>query len=239
MKSFAMELTKTKKAKKKAILPIPKGFANRRPVLKDFLLFIPSYYDKHQEFEMPALGNVFQNDNPINIEYCSGNGQWIIDKAKNNPNINWIAVEKRFDRVLKIFKKLHDNNIKNLLVVFGEALTFSNYYLTNNSIDNIYINFPDPWPKDRHAKHRLITNEFIDRLKEITIKKGCLFFATDDRDTSSLIINTCFSNKSLKSQIENPYFKTKFEGYGNSYFEKLWLDKGRTIHYMQFINEKL
>ena len=84
-------------------LIIPFSWDERRPCLLDRLWFIPSYYTDYESWKkLFSLTEIFPNNNNAIIEYCSGNGQWIIDKAKNHPESNWIAVEKRFDRARKI-----------------------------------------------------------------------------------------------------------------------------------------
>src|SRR5690348_8334371 len=127
-------------------LKIPFAWEERRPILLDRFFYIPAEYEyKAQNFPF------FVQDQPVIIEYCSGNGQWIGARAKQNPETNWIAVEKKFDRARKIWLKIHRENIPNLTVVCGEAVIFTRFYAPPCS--EIYVNFPDPWPKLRHAKH--------------------------------------------------------------------------------------
>ena len=95
---------------KKSDLIIPFKFENRRPIIINRLLFVPRNYDKHSEFKEKKY---FVNSNPIHVEYCSGNGDWIIQKAKENPNINFIAVEMKFDRARKIWVKMHNDKVDN------------------------------------------------------------------------------------------------------------------------------
>lgn len=211
---------------------------NRKPLLKDKILYVPEYYFKHEEFEMPTLFDIFGNNNPIHLEYCSGNGDWIIERAKQNPNQNWIGVEKQFKRVRKIWSKRENNHLENLLIVCGEACTFSKYYLKPDVIDHSYINFPDPWPKDKHAKHRLIKTSFLDVLKQILKNKASLTVVTDDVDYKQQVIDICNQQEGFLSSYPSPFYVTDLEGYGYSFFKELWQNLGRTIHYMNFINEK-
>src|ERR1700731_3962169 len=127
-------------------------FEERRPLLADQVFYVPYYYEAYENYALPPLCNLFGNEYPICVEYCSGNGDWILERAKLNPEKNWIAVEKRFDRVQKIWSKLKNRGISNLFVVCGEAFTFTRFYLLNGAIEEVYINFPDPWPKHCHTK---------------------------------------------------------------------------------------
>lgn len=210
----------------------------RKPFLKEKFLTVPNFYQKHEEFgEIEFFKKkIFENKNKVFIEYCSGNGKWIIEKALKNPNINWIAVEKKFLRAKKIWQKMKNKNINNLLVVFGEGHTFTKFYLPKNSIFCVFINFPDPWPKRRHAKHRLVSKDFIKELEKVTVKDAKFFFVTDDMDTCDRILKTAFS-QNLKSFLKKPYFVENIEGYGTSHFEELWRSKGKKIKYLQFFKE--
>ena len=145
---------------KKKDFIIPFKYEDRRPIIINGLLYIPDNYFLHSQADIEIL---FNNTNPIFLEYCSGNGEWIIEKAKKFININWIAVEYSFDRARKIFVKKHNENIENLFIVFGEALIFTKCYLKDSFIDHVFINFPDPWPKTKHKKNRLVQNRYQER----------------------------------------------------------------------------
>lgn len=177
---------------------------------------------------------VFGNRHKVCIEYCSGNGAWIAAKAQANPGINWVAVERKFDRVRKIWSKIQNLKLNNLLVVCGEAHQFTRSFLTDHSIHDIYINFPDPWPKSRHAKNRLIQDEFSKELWRILEKGRSLTFVTDDRPYSEWFIDVLSRTPGFVSAYPSPFYVAPPEGYGSSYFEELWRSKGRDIRYHQF-----
>lgn len=200
----------------------------------DGVLYIPDYYEKHKDFKLPDWETIFGNNNPVVIEYCSGNGTWIADKAKDKTK-NWIAVEWRFERVQKIWSKKKNQKLDNLFIVCGDARLFISEYLQDQSIDGVYINFPDPWPKDKHAKNRLFQPPFITELTR-TLKSGAfLTIATDDPPYSQQIADVIVANPSWKSAHPAPYYVTEWEGYGASYFDSLWRQKGREIRYFQFL----
>lgn len=215
---------------------IPCSFENRKPLLQDRFLFIPGFYEAIGEHG-PVLdfADLFQNENPVQIEYCSGNGSWIAKKAEENPHLNWVAVEKDFERARKIWLKAKKQNLKNLFLVFGEAFTFTQYYLKDQTVENIFINFPDPWPKRRHMKKRLANAAFMEMVKKKIKPRGRATFATDHREMALFMIDSALESKWVPV-FPKPYFITELEGYGNSYFEELFRSKGKSIHYMQFEN---
>lgn len=226
--------------KKPTDLIIPFSFQERRPFNLESFFFIPEYYDKHDLYGCLNLSKeeIFPIQNPVNIEYCSGNGQWIIDQAKKNPNINWIAVEYLFERARKIWVKKHNQGLKNLFVVFGEGFVFTKNYLIDDSISNVFINFPDPWPKKRHIKKRLVNPLFMKELSRIVKKEGTLTLVTDDEEAQKWMAEAAMDSQKWKSLYDYPYFVTKLENYGDSYFDSLWRSKGKEIKYIQFSNSK-
>ncbi len=220
-------------------LRIPFTWEDRRPVLLDRFFYIPKSYDKHDSWGKFNWNDpqIFGNDNPVYIEYCSGNGQWIGERAKQTKEINWVAVEKRFDRARKIWLKLHRESIPNLYVVCGDALSFTRYYCGASSVSEIFVNFPDPWPKLRHAKHRLVRAEFLEEVKRIVHVGGKGTFVTDDPPYAKLMLEEIRRVAAWKPLLPEPHFTTEWGDYGRSFFANLWKEKGRTIHYILYERE--
>ena len=218
-------------------LKSPFHWENRKPCLSDRVLFVPPYYFEHDQFQFPEFDapQLFGRHAPVYIEYCSGNGDWIAQKALDFPEHNWIAVEKRFDRVRKIWSKLKNHRIPNLLIVCGEALAFTQYYLKDHSLDGCFINFPDPWPKGKHAKHRLFQSAFVHELKRVVRAEAKLTIATDDDRWVGQICNALLQEETFHPIFAHPHYIVDWPGYGSSYFDQLWRQKGKTIHYLQFI----
>jgi len=218
----------------------PFTWDERRPLIFDRVLFVPEYYDRHQEWTFPGWDHpdLFGKKGKILIEYCAGNGDWIIQKALQHPEFLWVAVEKRFDRVRKIWSKIHNHQISNLVVVCGEALMFTRFYLNSDSIEGVYVNFPDPWPKEKHAKNRLIQEPFILEIARVVKNEGTATFVTDHIIYSQQMIQEMLRISLWKSAFQEPHYVTDWQNYGTSYFDDLWRKKGYTIHYMNFINYK-
>jgi len=204
-------------------LEIPFTWAERHPILLDRFFYLPGHYD-HREKIFPF----FADAKPIIIEYCSGNGQWIGEKAKQNQQVNWIAVEKKFERARQIWLKGEREQILNLSVACGEGFLFTRYYAP--LAVEIYINFPDPWPKRRHAKHRLIRASFLQELLRIVRPGGKATCVTDHPSYAQEIgaeFAKCPEWKFLFNINEWP-------DYGRSFFNDLWIGKGKAIHYLSY-----
>jgi tRNA (guanine-N7-)-methyltransferase len=219
----------------------PFTWKQRRPLIHDRVLFVPEYYDRHHEWKFPGWQSpeVFGRQAPIEIEYCTGNGAWIIDKALKNPDRDWVAVEVQFERVRKIWSKMRNENISNLLIVCGEALTFTRYYVPENSFSAAYVNFPDPWPKEKHAKKRLLQEPFITEMARGLIPGAAVTIVTDHPGYTAQVTHGMRANPLWSAVFEDPYYVTQWEDYGTSYFDQLWKEQGLQIHYLQFRKEAI
>ena len=121
----------------------------RNPKDKDEVLNNCDYY-----FE-----GSFDNDNPVCLEIGMGKGQFILNMALNNPNVNYIGVEKYSSVASVAIKKINEYKPSNLKILIGDIASIEE--LLDNKIDTIYLNFSDPWPKDRHAKRRLTSINYL------------------------------------------------------------------------------
>ena len=101
----------------------------------------------------------FDNDNPVCLEIGMGKGQFILNMAINNPNINFIGVEEYSSVASVAIKKINEYKPSNLKILIGDIANIEN--LLDKKIDTIYLNFSDPWPKDRHAKRRLTSINYL------------------------------------------------------------------------------
>ena len=217
-------------------LKCPFTWEHRRPLIHDRVLYVPDYYDRHHEWTFPGWESpdVFGRKAPLSVEYCTGNGAWIIEKALAHPELNWVAVEWQFERVRKIWSKMHNFQLSNLFIVSGEALTFTHFYVPDCSFGAIYINFPDPWPKDKHAKNRLLKEPFLREMARAAAPNATAMMVTDHADYAQQILLGMLANPKWEAQLPAPHFATDWDNYGTSYFDALWREKGLQIHYMPF-----
>lgn len=122
---------------------------------------------------------VFGNDNPIRIEIGMGKGRFITQLAMDNPDVNYIGIEKFSSVLIRAIEKREDIEIDNLFFIRMDAETITDVF-GQGEVDRIYLNFSDPWPKDRHAKRRLTSKQFFERYNEILKKDGVVEFKTDN-----------------------------------------------------------
>ena len=122
---------------------------------------------------------VFGNDNPIHIEIGMGKGRFIMDLAALNPNINYIGIERYTSVLLRAVQKIEENPLPNVKFLCVDAATLPEIF-AEEEVNRIYLNFSDPWPKDRHARRRLTSSEFLARYDQFLAKNGRLEFKTDN-----------------------------------------------------------
>lgn len=123
---------------------------------------------------------LFQNNNDIEIEIGSGRGKFIIDKALQNKNINYIGIEKYDSALVKAVKRLEEIDINNLKLIVYDASNIENLF--EKEINKIYLNFSDPWPKKRHAKRRLTSKVFLEKYDKLFTDKKVIEMKTDNDD---------------------------------------------------------
>ena len=123
---------------------------------------------------------VFGNDHPVHIEIGMGKGRFICEMAKTHPDINYIGIEKYSSVLLRAIQKMEEEPLPNLLFIRMDAENIDEVFGLDE-VDRIYVNFSDPWPKDRHAKRRLPSKEFLARYDRFLKKDGVLEFKTDNR----------------------------------------------------------
>lgn len=124
---------------------------------------------------------IFGNDSPIRIEIGMGKGRFIMDLARQNPDVNYVGIEKYSSVLIRGIQKLEADPLPNLYFIRMEAEEITSVFGVGE-VDRIYLNFSDPWPKDRHAKRRLPSREFLHRYDEILIADGVIEFKTDNHD---------------------------------------------------------
>ena len=121
----------------------------------------------------------FGNDHPIRAEIGMGKGQFLIAMAKANPEINYVGIEKYTSVLLRAVEKLPEEALPNLRLICMMADNLEQVF-AEEELDRIYLNFSDPWPKDRHHKRRLTSREFLARYEKVLKKEGLLEFKTDN-----------------------------------------------------------
>ena len=144
------------------------------------------YVIHEEETRAGSWHEIFGNDHPIYIEIGMGKGQFLMELARRNPDINYVGIEM-YDSVLL-------RGLQQRTELEQEGITYPNLYFmrvhaillpeifAKGEVDKIYLNFSDPWPKARHAKRRLTSRQFLTRYDQILVPEGKVEFKTDNRE---------------------------------------------------------
>lgn len=177
---------------------------------------------------------VFKNNNPIHIEIGCGKGKFITSLAEKNNDINYIAIEKVEEVLYKTVLKLDDH--KNLKIILGDGNDILEYF-EKDEIDRIYLNFSDPWPKKRHHKRRLTSENYLVKYYEVLKKHGKIILKTDNPILFEYSLNT-LNKRWLLENISLDYQQSEeIEDFATEYEEK-FRRKGMKIYRLEAINQK-
>lgn len=142
-----------------------------------------SAYVVREELQARCPGtwkDIFGNGHPIHVEIGMGKGKFIHTMAMGHPDVNYVGIEKYSSVLLRAVQKMEREELPNLKFLRMDAENVDKVF-GSGEVDRIYLNFSDPWPKDRHAKRRLPSREFLARYDRILTKDGQLEFKTDNR----------------------------------------------------------
>ena len=149
------------------------------PGAKDAILECDWVIDEPEKFK-GEWASVFGEKRPLFLEVGMGKGRFLMDMARLYPEINFIGIEKYSSVLLRAVQKLEEEELPNVRLIRMDAEDLENVF-AQGELDRIYLNFSDPWPKDRHAKRRLESRQFLARYNQILKKDGTIEFKTDNR----------------------------------------------------------
>ncbi len=177
---------------------------------------------------------VFGNDNPIHLEIGTGKGSFIMESARRNPDINYIGIEKYSSVLLRALEKMEEEEprLTNLVFIRMDAEYIENVF-KKDEIDNIFLNFSDPWPKERTAKRRLTSDRFLKRYTNIMKKSGRVTFKTDNIDLFNYSVETAKEcNWNILVETRDLHKSEYNEGNIMTEYEKKFSQLGNKINMM-------
>ncbi len=196
----------------------------------DIIINASNYLVKNPIDYKGKWSQLFNNDNPIEIEIGTGKGKFIIDKAIQNPNINYIGIEKYDTPLVNAVKILNNIELNNLKLICFDALNINEIF--DKEISKIYLNFSDPWPKKRHEKRRLSSKQFLEKYDLIFKNEKRIQMKTDNDDLYEY---------SLISFEENGYeivkTDTNYKDTITTEYEDKFISKGKNINYIYVVKK--
>lgn len=203
-----------------------RNFDARLERVKDRLVEMPE--------EMRGKWNTaFGNDNPIHIEVGCGKGRFIAEMAKQNKSVNFIAIDVIPDVVLMALEKTATEKYDNLRYMIFDAQKLAECF-AEEEIDRIYLNFSDPWKKNKQAKRRLTHSNFLNVYKRFLKKGGFLCFKTDNRSLFEFSLNSIAADRDFRMQnITLDLHNSAFEGNVMTEYEEKFSQQGMPIYRLE------
>lgn len=178
---------------------------------------------------------IFNNTNPVIMEIGFGMGHATSIIAENNPDINYIGSEVHVPGVGRLLGDIKTKQLKNLYIIEHDALEILETMIPDNSLAGFHIFFPDPWPKKKHHKRRMLQRPRTDLLAKKLAPGGYLYFATDWQEYAESALEELKMTESLANKYEG--YAPHQEWRPRTKFEQKGLDAGRDIYELFFVKE--
>lgn len=190
------------------------------------------------EYRIPLeMQEVLNNSNELALEIGFGDGNFLIHRAKERPDLNHIGIEIKRSRFVRAVNNLLRQEINNVKLLHMDATIALDEVFKPRTFIEVYINFPDPWPKDRHKKHRIIDDFFLDKLSTIMKPRGLLEIASDHRDYVEHILTVFNRNSRFKNSFKSPGYTNKLTNRPLTKYEIEYRMLGREIFYLRYANQ--
>jgi len=174
----------------------------------------------------------FGNKNDIFIEIGCGKGRFITETAKINPDKNYIAIEKVEDVIVMAMEKATEAELTNVIFVDMDAEKIEGIF-EKGEIKGIYLNFSDPWKKNKQAKRRLTHKNFLDRYKNVLNEGDYIYFKTDNRPLFEFSLNSFAEENYKLKNITLDLHNSKFEGNIMTEYEQRFAEMGMPIYRLE------
>jgi len=196
---------------------------------KEEIMDSSSYLIKDPYVYKGKWRDYFNNDNPIYIEIGMGKGKFIIDNAKNNPDINYIGIEKYDSVIVKGLQKI-EGELPNLCMVRADAYTIEDIF--DHEISKIYLNFSDPWPKNRHQERRLSSPTFLKKYDNLFKNKKCIEMRTDNSQLFTYSLVSFSNNNYILEEVSLDLHNDNMPDITTEYEDK-FSNNGMNIYYIK------
>ena len=170
---------------------------------------------------------------PIFVEVGPGRGDFLFHLAQVNPDKSVVGIEIKRKRVDKLISRVENRGLKNVTIIQDDARCALPRFFSENSVDAIYINFPDPWPKRRHEKNRVLSRDFLEDCCSVLKFYGNLNITTDFRPYAEAVADEVDAIPLLETCYPEPVKNHSDDAYPTLFSQK-WINMGRTIYYQKY-----
>jgi tRNA (guanine-N7-)-methyltransferase len=203
--------------------------------MQSFIHIESPNYLRAENLEKPADWQViFGNNHPVALEIGCGIGDFIALTAAEHPETNFIAIDFYNKGCYKTCRRIDVQNLKNIRVLREEARQFIAERIPKGSLTAVYINCPDPWPKKKHRKRRLVNRAFMEFLQSYLVPGADFFFATDFDDYGTGVAGMMTSLDGFENVLAPDLYRHEMEGYHLSKYMKKFMAEGKKIYFVHY-----
>lgn len=181
-----------------------------------------------------SVEEYFENKNPVILDAGCGKGEFLLDHAKLNPQLNYIGVDYSWKKCLFSQKKMQLHEIKNVLIIRAAFEEIFPAFFNEETFISVHMNFPDPWPKKKHHKRRSLHAKLVAEFVRLLKPKGNFYFVTDFAEYAEYAYPIIENNPLLKNQMTNTKISNQLEGYFRTLFCNKAEERGEKINYIWF-----
>lgn len=194
----------------------------------------PSFINWEDNQPAPLWSEVFENDNPLALEIGCGVGDFTVQMAALHADLNFVALDFYNKGCIKTCKRIDSLGLANVRVLRAEARSFISSCIAAGTLKMVIINCPDPWPKLRHRKRRLVNSEFVAYLSNFMLPEADFFFATDFVDYGLDVAEFMKTQQGFANQLGSDAFRHALDGYPVSKYMRRFLEMGQPIYYVHY-----
>ncbi|MGC4376050.1 tRNA (guanosine(46)-N7)-methyltransferase TrmB [Fictibacillus sp. Mic-4] len=205
-----------------------------KPWAKDKLRQHPEIVAQHLEERRGKWKEFFSNQHPIHLEVGTGKGQFITGMGKLHPEINYIGMEIYDSILVSALDNILNAGIPNVKLIRENALKLPDIFEASE-VDRIYLNFSDPWPKNKHEKRRLTSENFLKIYEHILKENGEIHFKTDNQGLFEYSLHSFSKYGMILNNISLDLHKSDFEGNVMTEYEEKFSQKGFRIYRVEAV----
>ncbi|SES35062.1 tRNA (guanosine(46)-N7)-methyltransferase TrmB [Salipaludibacillus aurantiacus] len=203
-----------------------------KPWAEDFLKSHPEIVEGSPAGWHGRWKEKFGNDGPLHVEVGSGKGRFVTEMARVHPEVNFIGIEKYESVIVTGVERLLENPVPNVLLLQEDVQELTDFF-EEGEVDRIYINFTDPWPKNKHAKRRLTHENFLVKYRNVLKKDGEIHFKTDNQELFEYSLESMTQFGFQLNNVSLDLHKSDIEGNIMTEYEEKFSKKGMRIYRLE------
>ena len=184
--------------------------------------------------EWPDWQAQFGNNHPLKLEIGFGMGSFLIEMAAQEPKTNFIGMDFYHKGIRKLMTRVKKLQLENIRMAYGDVRFKVPLLFKDGELETVYINFPDPWPKKRHIKRRLIKPEFVKLIGQKLAPEGQIHLATDSEPYASEMLEYCNAEPLLQNLDPGSGFLESRVDLPKTKYEKNFINAGHKIYYLEY-----